>query len=217
LVIPLGIFGLYVSSTLIVAGDPAATAGNIMKGASPFLHNFGDRNTCILFGDGAGAVVLSASDEPGGALGLELTTEAQGAYMIWIPAGGSRSPASRETVARRQHFIRMEGKETYRFATRTLASTALTSIERAGLRPEDIDLFVPHQANIRIIQATARKLGLGMEHVVLTVDRHANTSAASIPLALDEAARDGRFRPGQHVLMEAIGGGFTWGAVLAKW
>ena len=112
--------------------------------------DYADRNTCILFGDGAGAVVLSASEAPGGTLGVELTTEPQGAYMIWLPAGGSRSPSSRETVDRHEHSIRMEGRETYRFATRTLASTALASIRKAGLAPADIDLFVPHQANIRI-------------------------------------------------------------------
>ena len=121
--------------------------------------DYTDRNTCILFGDGAGAVVLSASDEPGGGLGIEMTTEPQGAYMIWLPAGGSKSPPSAETIARGEHYIRMEGKETYRFATRTLASTALAAIQHAGLQPADIDLFIPHQANIRIIEAVAKGLG----------------------------------------------------------
>src|SRR3954465_5043271 len=118
--------------------------------------DYSDRSTCILFGDGAGAVVLSASDEPAGALGIELTTEPQGAYMIWLPAGGAKSPPSAETIARGEHFIRMEGRETYRFATRTLASTALAAASQAGLTSGDVDLFIPHQANIRIIEAVAK-------------------------------------------------------------
>src|SRR5437868_6721685 len=113
--------------------------------------DYTDRGTCILFGDGAGAVVLSASEEPGGALGIELTTAPEGAYMIWLPAGGAKSPPSSETIARGEHFIRMEGRETYRFATKTMATTALAAVRRAGLQPSDIDLFIPHQANIRII------------------------------------------------------------------
>src|SRR5512144_189137 len=122
--------------------------------------DYTDRSTCILFGDGAGAVVLSASDQPGGGLGIELTTEPQGAYMIWLPAGGAKSPPSAETIARGEHYIRMEGRETYRFATRTLATTALDSNEQAGLEPSAIDLSIPHQANIRIIEAVAKGLDL---------------------------------------------------------
>ena len=140
--------------------------------------DYTDRSTCILFGDGAGAVVLSASDEPGGALGVELTTEPRGAYMIWLPAGGSKSPPSPETIARGEHYVRMEGKETYRFATKTLASTALESIRRSGLDPSDIDLFIPHQANIRIIEAVAKGLDLPMEKMFVNHHKNGNTSAA---------------------------------------
>ncbi|MGH2466006.1 MAG: beta-ketoacyl-ACP synthase III, partial [Candidatus Limnocylindrales bacterium] len=143
--------------------------------------DYTDRNTCILFGDGAGAVVLSASDEPGGGLGIELTTEPQGAYMIWLPSGGSKSPPSPTTIARGEHFIRMEGRETYRFATRTLATTALAAIEHAGLAPDDISLIIPHQANVRIIEAVAKGLDLSMDRMFVNVDRYGNTSAASIP------------------------------------
>ena len=121
--------------------------------------DYTDRSTCILFGDGAGAVVLSASDEPGGGLGIEMTTDPQGAYMIWLPAGGAKSPPSAETIARGEHYIRMEGKETYRFATKTMATTALETIRRSGLDPSDIALFIPHQANIRIVEAVAKGLG----------------------------------------------------------
>ena len=179
--------------------------------------DYTDRNTCILFGDGAGAVVLSASDEPGGGLGIELTTEPQGAYMIWLPSGGSKSPPSAETISRGEHYIRMEGRETYRFATRTLASTALAAIEHAGLKPADIDLFIPHQANVRIIEAVAKGLDLPMDRMFVNVDRYGNTSAASIPIALAEAANSGRIQVGSRIVIVAFGAGFTSGAVAIEW
>ena len=179
--------------------------------------DYTDRNTCILFGDGAGAVVLSASDEPGGGLGIELTTEPQGAYMIWLPSGGSKSPPSAETISRGEHYIRMEGRETYRFATRTLASTALAAIEHAGLTPDDIDLFIPHQANVRIIEAVAKGLNLPMDRMFVNVDRYGNTSAASIPIALAEAANSGRIKVGSRIVIVAFGAGFTSGAVAIEW
>jgi hypothetical protein len=137
--------------------------------------------------------------------------------MIWLPAGGSKSPSSAETVARGEHFIRMEGKETYRFATKTLASTALAAIERAGLHPDDIDLVIPHQANVRIIEAVAKGLGFPMERIFVNVDRYGNTSAASVPLALAEAVDTGRIRMGDNVVFVAFGAGFTSGAVAMKW
>ena len=179
--------------------------------------DYTDRNTCILFGDGAGAVVLSASDEPGGGLGIELTTEPQGAYMIWLPSGGSKSPPSAATIARGEHFIRMEGRETYRFATRTLATTALAAIEHAGLEPDDISLIIPHQANIRIIEAVAKGLDLSMDRMFVNVDRYGNTSAASIPIALAEAANSGRIKVGDRIVIVAFGAGFTSGAVAIEW
>jgi 3-oxoacyl-[acyl-carrier-protein] synthase-3 len=174
--------------------------------------DYSDRSTCILFGDGAGAVVVSGSDEPGGALGIELTTEPQGAYMIWLPAGGAKSPPSTETIARGEHYIRREGKETYRVATKALAA-----IERAGLHPDDIDLFIPHQANIRIIEAVAKGLGLPMERMFINLDRYGNTSAASVPLALAEAVDTGRVKVGDRVVIVAFGAGFTSGAVAIEW
>jgi len=179
--------------------------------------DYTDRSTCILFGDGAGAVVLSASDEPGGALGVEMTTEPRGAYMIWLPAGGSKSPPSAETIARGEHFVRMEGKETYRFATKTLASTALESIRRSGLQPSDIDLFIPHQANIRIIEAVAKGLDLPMDKMFVNLDKYGNTSAASVPIALAEAVNEGRVKVGDNVVIVAFGAGFTSGAVTINW
>jgi hypothetical protein len=162
-------------------------------------------------------VVVSASDEPAGPHGIELTTEPQGAYMIWLPAGGSKSPSSAETVARHEHFIRMEGKETYRFATKTLASTALAAIERAGLHPDEINLVIPHQANVRIIEAVAKGLGFPMERIFVNVDRYGNTSAASVPLALAEAVDTGRVKVGDKIVFVAFGAGFTSGAVAMEW
>ena len=180
--------------------------------------DFEDRGTCILFGDGAGAVVLSASDEPGGGMaGVEMTTDPDGAYMIWLPSGGSRSPASAETARRGEHFIRMEGRETYRYATRTLAASALTAIEKAGWTPDQVELFIPHQANIRIIEAVAKGLKLPLERFFVNIDRYGNTSAASVGIALDEAVAEGRVKVGDKLVFVAFGAGFTSGAIALEW
>jgi 3-oxoacyl-[acyl-carrier-protein] synthase III len=180
--------------------------------------DFSDRGTCILFGDGAGAVVLSASDEPGGGMqGLEMTTDPDGAYMIWLPSGGARSPASGQTLARGEHYVRMEGKETYRYATKTMATTALTAIERAGWQPDEIDLFIPHQANVRIIESVAKGLGLPMDKMFVNVDRYGNTSAASVPLALAEAVDSGRVKVGDKIVLVAFGAGLTSGGIALEW
>jgi 3-oxoacyl-[acyl-carrier-protein] synthase III len=179
--------------------------------------DFSDRGTCILFGDGAGAVVLSATDEPTSPVGIELTTEPQGAYMIWLPAGGSVAPPSTETISKGQHKIRMEGRETYRFATRTLASTALAAVGKAGWTQDDVDLIVPHQANVRIIEAVAKGLDLPMDKIYVNLDRYGNTSAASVPIALAEAVNEGRVQVGDRIVFVAFGAGFTSGAVAMEW
>jgi 3-oxoacyl-[acyl-carrier-protein] synthase-3 len=183
---------------------------------SRFL-DYTDRNTCVLFGDGAGAVVLSAATEPGGAKGIELTTDPAGAYKIWLPAGGAAAPASGETVVGRGHYLRMEGRETYRYATRTIATTALAAIDRAGWAPEFIDLLVPHQANLRIIESVSKGLGFPMERIFINLDRYGNTSAASVPIALAEAVGAGRVHPGDRIVFVAFGAGFTSGAVAMEW
>jgi len=169
-----------------------------------------DRGTCVLFGDGAGAVVLKRSAEPG-ILASKLHADGSHARLLCVPGTVSGGQVSGRPL------VQMDGGAVFKFAVTVLDQLVGEVLAECGLETSDIDWLVPHQANIRIIQSTARKLGLSMEKVVVTVDRHANTSAASIPLALDGAVRDGRIRPGQHVLMEAVGGGFTWGAVLAKW
>jgi 3-oxoacyl-[acyl-carrier-protein] synthase-3 len=169
-----------------------------------------DRSTCVLFGDGAGAVVLRRDNAPG-ILSTRLHADGSYANMLSVPG----TVCGGKVVGR--PLLRMDGQGVFKFAVRALDEIVGETLAANHMQKTDIDWLVPHQANIRIIQATARKLGMSMEKVVLTVDRHANTSAASIPLALDEAVRDGRIRAGQHVLMEAVGGGFTWGAVLARW
>ena len=169
-----------------------------------------DRGTCVLFGDGAGAVVLARSATPG-ILSSRLHADGSQAGLLCVPG----SVAGGQVTGR--PLLTMDGGAVFKFAVRVLHELVEETLAENRLAISDIDWLVPHQANIRIIQATAKKLGLGMDKVIVTVDRHANTSAASIPLALDEAVRDGRIRPGQHVLMEAVGGGFTWGAALARW
>ncbi|WP_373507241.1 beta-ketoacyl-ACP synthase III [Thiocapsa sp.] len=173
------------------------------------ILNWEDRGTCVLFGDGAGAVILEASDEPGI---LSTHLHADGAYkdLLQVPGGlGNGHPDAR--------FMEMKGNEVFRVAVTTLGRIVDETLEAAGLTKSDIDWLIPHQANIRIIQATARKLDLPMERVVVTVADHGNTSAASIPLAFDQAVRDGRIRRGELLLMEAFGGGFTWGSVLVRY
>lgn len=196
-------------------------ASNVLVIGAELLTRFldySDRSTCILFGDGAGAVVLSASTEDSGGLsGLEMTTDPDGAYMIWLPSGGSRSPSSMETTRRGEHFIRMEGRETYRYATRTLAASALSAIEKAGWSPDEVDLFIPHQANARIIEAVAKGLKLPMDKMVVNIDKYGNTSAASVAIALDEAVREGRIKPGDKLVFFAFGAGFTSGAMAITW
>ena len=174
------------------------------------ILDWNDRGTCVLFGDGAGAVVLKASDQPGI---LSSHLHADGSYQKILSVPGSVCGGKIEG----RPYLQMEGNAVYKFAVRVLDEIVDEALEKNGLQKSAIDWLIPHQANIRIIQSTAKKLGMSMDKVVVTVDRHGNTSAASIPLALDEAVRDGRIRSGQNVLLEAVGGGFTWGAVLIRW
>ncbi|MGV6816563.1 MAG: beta-ketoacyl-ACP synthase III [Thiotrichales bacterium] len=171
-----------------------------------------DRTTCVLFGDGAGAVVLEASDEPG-ILSTHLHADGKYEELLHVPAGVSKGFDLSEAGSR---FVQMKGNEVFRVAVNTLGRIVDETLEANNLKKADIDWLVPHQANIRIISATAKKLSLNMDQVVVTVHEHGNTSAASIPLALDAAVRDGRIRSGETVLMEAFGGGFTWGSALLK-
>jgi 3-oxoacyl-[acyl-carrier-protein] synthase-3 len=173
------------------------------------ILDFNDRTTCVLFGDGAGAVVLAASDEPG-VLATRLHADGRHADILCVPGavqGGAIAGSA---------FLYMDGQAVFKLAVSVLEKVANEVLQIAGMEASQIDWLIPHQANIRIMQGTAKKLGLPMEKMVVTVDQHGNTSAASIPLALDVAMRDGRIKAGQHIMLEAVGGGFTWGAVLAR-
>ncbi|MEE8387139.1 MAG: beta-ketoacyl-ACP synthase III [Acidiferrobacterales bacterium] len=177
------------------------------------IIDWSDRSTCILFGDGAGAVVVKASDQPG-IISAHLHADGKYKEMLTVPSGISQGY---KKLIDGEAYMRMEGNEVFKMAVNTLGRIVDETLEANGLQKSDIDWLVPHQANMRIINATARKLGMSIDNVVVTVDRHGNTSAASIPLAFDEAVRDGRIKSGDTVLMEAFGGGFTWGSVLLKY
>jgi len=187
------------TADLYIRGGQAKTA--LVVGAEVFsrLLDWNDRTTCVLFGDGAGAVVLRASDEPG------------------IVAAKLHADGVHRHMLKSDPLVSMDGKAVFKFAVKVLSEVVEEVLEQQKLAGTDIDWLVPHQANIRIIEATAKKLGLEMDNVVVTVAKHGNTSAASIPLALDTAVRDGRIKSGQNILLEAVGGGFTWGAILIKW
>ena len=205
------IYALDIADRYIRTGG-AKTA--LVVGAETFTRiiDWTDRGTCILFGDGAGAVVLEASDTPG-ILHSRLRADGRYRKLLWVPAGVSED--QREAKDQRP-FVEMRGHEVFKWAVNNLSKIVDEALAECDLTRADLDWLVPHQANTRILAATARKLGLPMSKVVMTVERHGNTSAASVPLALDEAVRDGRIRSGDLVLLEAFGGGFTWGASLVR-
>ncbi len=176
-----------------------------------------DRGTCVLFGDGAGAVLLSASDAPGGLLGVDMFSDGTGAEGIIVPAGGSACPASPETAAGNGHFIHMAGADVYRYATRQMAESTLAALRSAGLGVDDIDQFIYHQANLRIIKSVGKQLGIPDEKVFVNIEKYGNTSAASVPMALVEAVAAGRVEPGDRLLMAAFGAGYTAGAAVLEW
>ena len=176
-----------------------------------------DRTTCVLFGDGAGAVVLRATEKEGGLLASTLGSDGSGAESLYVAAGGTRRPATHETVEAREHYLRMNGREVFKFASRILPRAYREVTEKAGIRPEDVDLLIPHQANIRIIDCARDNLPINGDSVYVNVDRYGNTSAASIPVALCEAIAEGRVKAGDLLAMVAFGAGLTWGAALWKW
>lgn len=180
------------------------------------IMDWTDRSTCVLFGDGAGAVVIEQVDE-GGFLAFELGADGSGGPQLYMPAGGSRMPATAETVAEKQHFAQMNGREVFKFATRVLVSSAEEVLAAAGRTITDVDVYVPHQANVRIIEYATRKLGIPEDRVVVNVDRYGNTSSGSIPLALADAEADDRLQSGRLVLMTGMGAGLTWGSALMEW
>jgi 3-oxoacyl-[acyl-carrier-protein] synthase III len=180
------------------------------------IMDWTDRSTCVLFGDGAGAVVLERVGE-GGFLGFELGADGSGGPQLYLPAGGSRTPASDDTVTEHLHFVKMNGREVFKFATRVLVSSAEAVLAECGRSIDEVDVYVPHQANVRIIEYATTKLGIPEEKVVIDVDRYGNTSSGSIPLALADAQADGRLEAGRLVLMTGMGAGLTWGSGLIEW
>lgn len=181
------------------------------------IINFEDRNTCVIFGDGSGAVVLVPSKNNDGVLSTHLYSDGNYAEMIQMPGGGSRNPISKEIIEKKLHYVHMNGRETYKIAVKMLTKACLDAIKHNKLTPEDIDVFIPHQANLRIIDAVASRLKFPKEKIVVTINQHGNTSAASIPLALDYAVKEGRIHDGDYILMVTFGGGLTWASALIKW
>ncbi len=179
------------------------------------VTDFEDRSTCILFGDGAGAAVLTASDEPG-ILSSILSSDGNDWDLLYVPAGGSRTPIDEEVLKSREQYIKMKGNDVFKVAVKSIESATINAIKEADLEPEDIDLFVPHQANQRILEAVRKRLNFPEEKVFVNLDRYGNTSGASVPLALDEAIRQGRVKEGNLVLFAAFGAGFTWGASVVR-
>jgi len=198
------------TADMYIKGGQAKTALVVGAEVLSNMLDWKDRTTCVLFGDGAGAVVLRASDEPGI---VSAKLHAEGRHRDMLKAEGQ----VRNGEVDGDPFIKMDGQAVFKFAVKVLSEVVEEILEEQNMQGTDINWLVPHQANIRIIEATAKKLGLGMDNVVVTVAHHGNTSAASIPLALDAAVRDGRIKANQNVLIEAVGGGFTWGAILIKW
>jgi 3-oxoacyl-[acyl-carrier-protein] synthase-3 len=181
------------------------------------ITNWKDRATCVLFGDSAGAAVVVPSDGERGLLSFWLGADGGGSSLLSLPAGGSRLPASYETVERAQHFIHMNGPEVFKFASRIIPRAIEEACQRAGLSVDEVDVFIPHQANVRIIQAAAERLGQPLEKFYVNVHKYGNTSSASVPVALYEAVDEGRVRPGDVVVLVAFGGGLTWASCALRW
>ncbi|MFO7768584.1 MAG: beta-ketoacyl-ACP synthase III [bacterium] len=209
------IYGSMLANSLIATGPFEHVA---VVGAETLtrLVDWTDRTTCVLFGDGAGAAVYGPGDGESGVLAACAGADGSLADLLKLPAGGTRMPATPETVAAGQHFIYMEGSEVFKSAVRAMVHSAERGLELSGLTPDEVDLFIPHQANIRIIDATARRFDIPGERVFVNIHEYGNTSAASIPIALDEAREEGRVGEGTKVMMVAFGAGFTWGSLVVS-
>ena len=210
------LFGLHIANSLIKSG----AHNRILLVGAEVLSKFtdwSDRTTCVLFGDGAGAVLLEGTKEKHGIYSTHIYSDGSLSDLIALPGGGSKYPCSKETILKRLHFMKMKGNETFKVAVRTLEQLATGTLEENALEPSELSLLIPHQANLRIIHATAKRLGLPAEKVFINIEKYGNTSAASIPIALDEAVQSGRCREGEYVLLEAFGGGLTWASALLRW
>ena len=210
------LYGLSVADNFIKAGTFKKV---LLVGAevmSKFL-DWKDRTTCVLFGDGAGAVVLETTSGKRGILSTHIYSDGNLWDFICLPGGGSKHPPSLKTIKNRMHFVKMKGNETFKIAVRTLEKLVINTLKVNNVKPSELAMLIPHQANLRIISATAKRLKLPMGKVAVNLDKYGNTSSASIPVALDEVVRDGKIRNGDYVLLEAFGSGLTWASALIKW
>jgi len=200
-----------------VEGGAVRTALVIGAEKMSSMINWKDRSTCVLFGDGAGAAVIRPAADGGGILGTVMRSDGSLAELLMVPGGGSRIPPSHESVEKGLHYLQMQGREVFKHAVTSMSAAALEVLEKTGLTKEDIDCVIPHQANHRIIKAVADRVGIPLDRFFINVDRYGNTSAASVIIALDEAVRSGRVKPGDKVMFLVFGGGFTWGAMVLEW
>lgn len=209
-------YGLVMANSMIAAGVCRTV---LVVGADTLSRwmNWQDRRVSILFGDGAGAVLLQATDEPTGLLAHQLGAEGGGADLLHIPAGGSLAPSTADTVAAMGHYMQMDGRAVFKFAVRIVVDSVRAALTGAGMGVDDLDLFVPHQANARIVSAAAHSLGLRSDQVFMNLGRYGNTSAGSIPIALCDAIEEGRLRPGDNLAMCGFGAGLTWGTAIFQW
>lgn len=210
------VYGLGVGAQFIKTGVYERVLVIGAETLSRFL-DFDDRNTCVLMGDGAGAAVLGPVESGSGILSMDLGADGSGSDLLQIAAGGSRLPTSEETVKNRQHYVNMNGREVFKVGVRRFEQSIRIALEKAGLGVDDLSLLVPHQANIRIIEAAASRIKLPMERVMVNIHRYGNTSAASIPIALSEALEKGRIEKGDVTVLVAFGGGLTWGSMAIRW
>jgi 3-oxoacyl-[acyl-carrier-protein] synthase-3 len=210
------LFALSVANSFVLSGQFKRALVIGAEVLSRFT-DWEDRTTCVLFGDGAGAVIIEAATGDHGILSCDIHSDGSYGDLLYVPAGGSRQPPTKETIKKRLHYIKMKGNETFKIAVRTLENIAVETLRKNGIDASQLALLIPHQANLRIIQATANRLGLPMEKVIVNLERYGNTSAASIPIALDEAVKTGRVREGDYILLEAFGGGLTWASALIRW
>jgi len=210
------VYGLTTAAHLIQCGTHKKV---LVIGADTMsrIIDYTDRSTCVLFGDGAGAMLLEAAPEGEGFIGFLNEIDGSGGNFLKMPAGGSRMPASAETVANRQHFVKQEGQHVFKYAVRKMYETCQGLLDKHGLTGKDVKLLIPHQANRRIITAAAERLGMDLDHVIINIDRYANTTAATIPLATREAVETGKLHKGDIVLFAAVGAGFTVGTNLWQW
>ncbi len=210
------VYGLVTASQFIETGlyEKVLVVG--VETLSPFV-DWTDRSTCILFGDGGAAVLMEASDQPTGILSCELGSDGSDWDALFYPSGGCAKPFSEEVLRNREHYLRMDGRRIFKFATRKMADSVINVVQDSGLTLDDIELIIPHQANSRIIELAVRRLGVAPEKMMVNVDRYGNTSAASIPLALCDALEEGRLKSGDHVVLVGFGAGLTWAAAVLHW